>query len=137
MKNTSTRGKGTDEAQKSKHKRKDGDKKEIQARKKRKRQELREILKDQVNDWSQGEAQRDEITEKTREVFCKVGKATTELIRKVIRDGMETERTNKTEETYKYDEYIILGASWGQFVEGERETRRRQYSEAGMQAAAS
>ena len=27
----------------------------------------------------------------------------------------------QTEETYKYDEYIIIDASWGQFVEGERD----------------
>ena len=49
---------------------------------------------------------KDEITEKTREVLRKMGKATTELIRKVIRDGMETERVNQEEEMYRYKEHI-------------------------------
>ena len=68
------------------------------------------------------EVQKDEITEKTKEVLCTVGKATTELIRKVIRDGMETERINKTEEIYKYNEYIILDAQQ-QVQENEEEEK--------------
>ena len=31
---------------------------------------------------------------------------------------MDTEKTNTTEEIYKYNEYIILDASWGQYTEG-------------------
>ena len=46
------------------------------------------------------------------------GEATTELIRKVIRDGMYTEKVSTTEEIYKYNEYIILDASWGQYTKG-------------------
>ena len=68
------------------------------------------------------EVQKDEIAEKTKEVLCTVGKATTELIRKVIRDGMETERINKTEEIHKYNEYIILDAQQ-QVQENEEEEK--------------
>ena len=75
-----------------------------------------------MNEWSYMEVQKDEITEKTKEVLCTVGKATTELIRKVIRDGMETERINKTEEIYKYNEYIILDAQQ-QVQENEEEEK--------------
>ena len=32
---------------------------------------------------------------------------------------METEKISTTEEVYKYNEYIILDVSWGQFIEGE------------------
>ena len=49
-------------------------------------------------------------------VLNKVGKATTDLIRKVIREGMETERMDMTEQVYKYNEYKILGVSWSQSV---------------------
>ena len=65
--------------------------------------------------------QQDGITVKTREALFEVGQATTELIQKVIRNRMETKRTNTTEETYKYDKYIMLDVSWGQFVEGDRD----------------
>ena len=61
----------------------------------------------------------DETTENAKKVLSRGGKATTELIRKVIRDGMETEKINTVEEVYKYNEYIILDAMWGKFVEGD------------------
>ena len=48
------------------------------AQKKRKRQELRETLKDQTNEWSHMEAQKDEIKKGTKEVLGRMGKATTE-----------------------------------------------------------
>ena len=31
---------------------------------------------------------------------------------------MDTEKISTTEEVYKYNEYLILDASWGQFMEG-------------------
>ena len=33
---------------------------------------------------------------------------------------MDTEKASTTEEIYKYNEYIILDASWGQYTEGVR-----------------
>ena len=48
----------------------------------------------------------------------RIGKATTDLIWKVIRDGIETEKMSTMEEVYKYNEYTILHVSWSQFVEG-------------------
>ena len=48
-----------------------------------------------------------------------VGEATTELVRKVIRDGMETGRIGTIEELYRYNKYIILDVSWGQFATGD------------------
>ena len=85
---------------------------------KRKRKELEEKLEEQIREWNRGETERDEITENASKVLREGGEATTELIRKVIRDGMDTEKTNTTEEIYKYDEYIILDACWGQYTEG-------------------
>ena len=91
---------------------------EVRERKRRKKNELRARLEGQIREWSQGESERDEITENARKVLNRIGKATTDLIWKVIRDGMETEKTSTTEEVYKYNEYIILDVSWSQFVEG-------------------
>ena len=85
---------------------------------KRKERELRTRLEGQIGEWSQEELEGDEITESARKVLSRVGKVTTELIWKFIRDGMETEKISTTEEVYKCNEYIILDASWSQFVEG-------------------
>ena len=57
------------------------------------------------------------MTENAKGVLTKVGKATTDLIRKVIRGGMETERMDMTEEVYKYNAYKIPDVSWSQFSE--------------------
>ena len=85
---------------------------------KQKRKELKGKLEDQIREWSRGETEKDEITENAKKVLSRGGEATTELIRKVIRDGMDTEKASTTEEIYKYNEYIILDASWGQYTEG-------------------
>ena len=85
---------------------------------KQNRRELKEKLEGQIQEWSRGEIEKDEITTNAEKVLSKGGEATTELIRKVIRDGMNTERASTTEEIYKYNEYIILDASWGQYTEG-------------------
>ena len=85
---------------------------------KRKRKELKEKLEGQIREWSRGEKGKDEITTNAEKVLNKKGEATTELIRKVIRDGMDTEKLNTTEEIYKYNEYIILDATWGQYTKG-------------------
>ena len=86
-------------------------------------------MEDQVKEWEQKEGQEDAITGKTREVVREVGEATTELVRKVIRDGMETERIHTIEEfkLYRYNEYIILDPSWGQYAirEGDRIDRTK------------
>ena len=102
---------------------------EIRERNKRKENELSTRLEGQIREWSQGEPESDEITESARKVLNRVGKATTELIWKIIRDGMETEKISTTEEVYKYNEYIILDVSWSQFVEGntgQTKTRSKQ-----------
>lgn len=80
-----------------------------------------------IDEWSNTDTLKDDIIKGTKEVLCETGKATTDLIRKVIRDGMETERINRTEEIYKYNEYIIIDASWGQFVEDERDTTKTSF----------
>ena len=49
---------------------------------------------------------------------------TTDLIRKVIRDGMETEKMEMMEEVYKYNEYKILDVSWSQFSESTTDQTR-------------
>ena len=90
---------------------------ERRAKRKRKKTDLREKLKDQTEKWSQQEPEGEEMTENARGVLSRVGKATTDLIRKVIRDGMMTERMDTTEELYKHNEYIILDVSWSQFSE--------------------
>ena len=41
---------------------------------------------------------RDDVTEETRKGLKKGGKATTDLIRKVLRDGMDTRKTSSVEE---------------------------------------
>ena len=64
----------------------------IREHNKRKGEELREGLEGQIREWSQGEPENDKITENARKVLNKLGKAATELIWKVIRDGMETEK---------------------------------------------
>ena len=56
------------------------------------------------------------------------GEATTELIRKVIRDGMDTEKVSAMEEIYKYNEYIILDASWGQYTKGNTDQKKDDFS---------
>ena len=90
---------------------------EVRVERKRKKTEFRTKLENQVQEWSQQEPEGEEMTENAREVLNKIGKATTDLIRKVIRDGMQTERMDITEETYKHNEYIILDVSWSQFSE--------------------
>ena len=90
----------------------------LRKRNKRKRTELKERLGGHIKKWSQGETKNDKITENAKKVQNKVGKATTELIRKVIRHGMETEKISTTEEIYNHNKYIILDVSWGQFIEG-------------------
>ena len=74
-----------------------------------------------------GRSKKRRITKDARKVLNKVGKAATELIRKVTRDGMETERINTTEEVYRYNECVILDVSWGQFIEGDIQTKRGRY----------
>ena len=61
---------------------------------------------------------QDEVTEETGKVLKRGGKATTDLVRKVLRDGMNTRETSRAEETYKYNDYVIMNVSWGQYVEG-------------------
>ena len=71
---------------------------------KRKRKELKEKLEDQIREWSRGEIEKDEITTNAEKVLNTREEATTELIRKVISDGMDTEKVSTTEEIYKYNE---------------------------------
>ena len=63
--------------------------------------------------------------------------STAELIRKVIRDGMDTEKISTTEEIYKYNECIILDASWGQYTKGNTDQTktifRRRKAHSGFQ----
>ena len=70
-------------------------------------------LKEVVDEWNNIEKLRDEITEETRKVLRRAGQATTDLVRKVLRDGMDTRGINRIEEIYKYNDYIIMDASWG------------------------
>ena len=81
------------------------------------------------------EPEGEEMTENAREVLNKIGKATTDLIRKVIRDGMQTERMDITEETYKHNEYIILDVSWSQFSESNMDQKVIRSSEERRQTA--
>jgi glutamyl-tRNA reductase len=90
---------------------------EVRAERKRLKTKLRTKLENQIEEWNQLEPEDEEMTENAKGVLNKVGKATTDLIRKVIRDGMETERMDMTEEIYKYNEYKILDVSWSQFSE--------------------
>ena len=62
---------------------------------KRKRKELQEKLEDQIREWNRGETERDEITENASKVLREGREATTELIRKVIRDAWYGYRKNK------------------------------------------
>ena len=64
------------------------------------------------------ETLRDEVTEETRKVLKREGKATTDLIRKVLRDGMDTRKTSSVEEINKYNDYVIMDVSWGQYAAG-------------------
>ena len=50
---------------------------------KRKREELKEKLEDQVRVRSRGEIEKDEITTNAEKVLSKGGEATTELMRKL------------------------------------------------------
>ena len=59
---------------------------------KQKQKEVKEKLEDQIRKWSQGETKTDKTTVNAKKVLSRGGKVTTELIRKVIRDGMETEK---------------------------------------------
>ena len=62
---------------------------------KRKRKELEEKLEEQIREWNRGETERDEITENASKVLREGREATTELIRKVIRDAWYGYRKNK------------------------------------------
>jgi hypothetical protein len=97
---------------------------EARAERKRLKIELRTKLETQIEEWSQREPEGEEMTENAKGVLTKVGKATTDLIRKVIRDGMETERMDMTEEVYKYNAYKILDVSWSQLSESKTEQTR-------------
>ena len=82
-------------------------------------QELKEVLKEVVEEWDNIETLQDEASHGgNEEVLRKTGQATTDLIRKVIRDGMDTREVSRTEDVYKYNEYMIMDTSWGQYVEG-------------------
>ena len=70
------------------------------------------------------ETLRDEVTEETRKVLKRGGKATTDLIRKVLRDGMDTRKTSSVEEIYKYSDSVIMDVSWGQYAEGGNDKTR-------------
>ena len=47
-----------------------------------------------VEEWNKIETLRDAVTEETRKVLRRVGQTTTDLVRKVIRDGMDSRETN-------------------------------------------
>ena len=55
----------------------------VRAERKRKRTELRTRLESQIEEWSQQEPEGEEMTENARGVLNKIGKATTDLIRKL------------------------------------------------------
>ena len=81
------------------------DQKRNTTRHKRKRQELLGTLQGTVEEWGTMEALRDDVTEETRSVLMKGGKATTDLLRKVLRDGMNMRETSSVEGIYKYNDY--------------------------------
>ena len=80
------------------------------------RQELLRTLLGAVKERETMETLRDDVTEETRAVFKRGGKATTDLIREVLRDGMDTRKTSSAEKIYKYNNYVIMDVSWGQYT---------------------